>query len=59
MVKIETPIETGRLCDCRLFLLGLRGFWGDNFWSGLIDDVRIYNRALTAVEIAFPADWDG
>jgi hypothetical protein len=27
-----------------------------SFWTGLIDDVRIYNRALTTEEIAVLAD---
>ena len=30
--------------------IGGNSIWGE-FFSGLIDDVRIYNRALTATEI--------
>jgi hypothetical protein len=41
-----TPIKasTGNL------RIGGNSVWGE-FFSGLIDDVRIYNRALTATEI--------
>ena len=35
--------------DCNL-MIGQRG-WGGNFFNGLIDEVRIYNRALSEEEI--------
>jgi hypothetical protein len=37
--------------------IGGNNAWTGEFFAGLIDDVRVYNRALTATEIA--ADMDG
>jgi hypothetical protein len=34
------------------FKIGREPFSAAWYWSGLLDDVRIYNRALTALEIA-------
>ena len=31
--------------------IGSNTLWTDEFWSGRIDDVRVYNRALTTAEI--------
>ena len=33
------------------FRIGGNSVWPDEFWSGRIDEVRIYNRALSAAEI--------
>jgi hypothetical protein len=31
--------------------IGGNGTWGDEWFAGLIDEVRVYNKALTAAEI--------
>ncbi|MEV4285413.1 LamG-like jellyroll fold domain-containing protein [Nonomuraea bangladeshensis] len=47
----QTPM-TGNLADNGGVLrLGGNNIWLDEFYSGLIDDVRIYNRVQTAAEI--------
>ncbi|WP_433511797.1 LamG-like jellyroll fold domain-containing protein [Nonomuraea sp. CA-143628] len=47
----QTPM-TGNLADDGGALrLGGNNLWDDEFYSGLIDDVRIYNRVQTATEI--------
>ena len=32
--------------------IGGNAIWGDEFFAGYIDEVRVYNRALTQAEIA-------
>ncbi|UCE47082.1 MAG: LamG domain-containing protein, partial [Phycisphaerales bacterium] len=50
----NNPNNTGTLSGCSTLIIGA-GAYDDNTtsegWDGLIDDVRIYNRALTAEEI--------
>ncbi len=44
--------QTGSVTTtARPFRIGGNGVWSDEFFSGLIDDVRVYSRALSAAEI--------
>ena len=50
-VQVGSRAQTGNMVvSSRALRIGGNGVWGEYF-NGLIDDVRIYNRALTATEI--------
>jgi hypothetical protein len=50
-VQVGSRAQTGNMVvSTRALRFGGNGVWGEYF-NGLIDDVRIYNRALTATEI--------
>ncbi len=50
--QAATLPQTGSLtATARPFRIGGNGVWSDEFFDGLIDDVRVYNRALSAAEI--------
>jgi hypothetical protein len=50
-VQVASQAQTGSMAASTAPLrIGGNGVWGEYF-KGLIDDVRIYNRALTATEI--------
>ena len=50
-VQVGSRAQTGSMVvSTRALRIGGNGVWGEYF-NGLIDDVRIYNRALTAAEI--------
>jgi glucose/arabinose dehydrogenase/PKD repeat protein len=58
--QIATRTETAApIPNTQPLVFGQTGFAGDNFerWRGLIDEVRVYNRALRAAEIV--ADMNG
>ena len=45
------PATTGTITGCTRLVVGAGGKDAGGGWDGLIDDVRIYNRVLTAEEI--------
>ena len=48
------PATTGTITGCSVLIVGMGGKFNDTGvggWDGLIDDVRIYDRVLTAEEI--------
>ncbi len=50
-VQVSSRAQTGNMVvSTRALRIGGNGVWGEYF-NGLVDDVRIYNRALTATEI--------
>jgi hypothetical protein len=50
-VQVGSKAQTGNMVvSTRALRIGGNGVWGEYF-NGLIDDVRIYNRALSAAEI--------
>ena len=51
-VQVGTRAQTGSmLTSTRALRIGGNAVWSNEFFRGLIDDVRIYNRALSAGEI--------
>lgn len=51
-VQVGTRAQTGNMnVSAHALRIGGNAVWGDEYFAGLIDDVRIYNRALTASEI--------
>ncbi len=54
--QVATRAQTGAMTvSASVLRLGGNGVWGEYF-AGLMDDVRVYNRALTAAEIAADRD---
>jgi hypothetical protein len=52
-VQVASRAQTGSMALGNGPLrIGGNGSWATEFFQGLIDDVRVYNRALTATEIA-------
>ena len=43
--------ESLESCDGRLYLGAHKGLSSSYFWTGMLDDTRIYNRALSPAEI--------
>ena len=51
-VQVGSRAQTGNIVvSARQLRIGGNGVWSDEFFNGLIDDVRVYNRALSAAEI--------
>lgn len=51
-VQVATKNTTGNLfVSASPLKLGGNSIWNDEFFNGMIDEVRVYNRALTAAEI--------
>ena len=56
-VQVATKATTGAIkVSTGALRIGGNGTWNDEWFAGLIDEVRVYNRALTATEIqaAYP-----
>jgi len=51
-VAADTDIVPVFSCDGGLYIGAGKDLEPDSFYSGMIDDVRIYNKALSAEEIA-------
>jgi hypothetical protein len=50
---VRTAARTGAIvAEDGALHIGGNEVWGGEWFSGLIDEVRIYNRALSATEIA-------
>lgn len=51
-VQAATSALTGSIrASTGVLRIGGNGIWNDEWFAGLIDEVRLYNRALTAAEI--------
>jgi hypothetical protein len=49
---VASRAQAGSVASGRALQIGGNTAWADEFFAGLIDEVRVYNRALTAAEIA-------
>ena len=52
VLEKTTPIGVTRGTNPNKFWIGESGYWSGRFFNGTIDEVKIYNRALSAEEIA-------
>jgi hypothetical protein len=51
-VQVATLATTGSIrASTGVLRIGGNGTWNDEWFAGLIDEVRVYNRALTAAEV--------